>query len=290
MRFAVIDIGTNSARYLLANADNSTISSIYADREITRLGKGLYTEERLMCRESMDATASAVARFASHAKQNNADKIICIATSAARDAANSHILSDLIMQKAGIQLTVLSGEQEALAGFTGALADTADASNTILVDIGGGSTEIIEQAPDGSVNCISYNCGCVRLCELFGEDYTKAYSFIKNTIHVPDNKSIVFIGGTASVLAMLYHGLSSYSEGKLHMTSVPYSDVVALRDKLCSMSQAQREELIHFDKKRADIVPYGFMIISYIMEQAGAHTVTTSEQGLMHGIIKSNFA
>ncbi|MBE5818119.1 MAG: hypothetical protein E7312_03595 [Clostridiales bacterium] len=285
MKYAIIDIGTNSVRYLLARYDGIAPVTIFRDRENTRLGKGLYSEARLLAPDTMKQTALAVAKFVLHARQNNAESIICFATSAVRDANNSNVLADMIKEQAGVDLEVLSGDEEALAGYTGAMSD--DCFNcAVLVDIGGGSTEIIERLKTGTVMGVSFDCGCVRLKELFGDDIEGAKQYIEQNIHVPQGKSIVLIGGTATTLAMLYNGLSEYNEAILHGTHITLQYIEELTDKVMNMTPLEREELVAFDRKRADILLYGLLIISYIARMTGASGIVTSEQGLMQGIIK----
>ena len=286
MKYAVIDIGTNSVRYLLARYDGISPVTLFRDRENTRLGKGLYSEARLLSPDTMKQTVDAVAKFTLHARQNNAENIICFATSAVRDANNSNELANMIKEQAGVELEVLSGDEEALAGYTGAMGNDCCFNCGIIVDIGGGSTEIIERLNTGTVMGISFDCGCVRLKELFGDDIEGAKQYIAQNIHVPQGKNIVLIGGTATTLAMLYNGLSEYNETVLHGTHITLQYIEQLTNKVMNMTPAEREELVSFDRKRADILLYGLLIISYISGMSGTNGIITSEQGLMQGIIK----
>lgn len=284
MRYGIIDIGTNSIRYMLADCVDGNIISLHRSRENTRLGKGLYDNKNMLCEDRMLASANAVAGFVAHAMENFADRLICVATSAVRDAANKDAFAKMLKNTSDIELRILSGKEEALLGFKGAMGDRSD--NSILVDIGGGSTEIIQNAPSGEIIGKSFNCGCVRCAELFGNDYCAAQCFVEKTLTVPQSKGFVLIGGTASTLAMIYKKLTEYDESELHMTVIPSEYIAKSKDQILAMSHSERENLCFFDPKRADILPFGLIILSHIISVSKSKNITTSEEGLMHGIIR----
>lgn len=285
-RYAIIDIGTNSIRYMLADYSDGNIIALHRARENTRLGKGLYDGKKQLGEEQMLHSADAVLKFATHAKENSANKIICVATSAVRDSENGQRFAALLKNVADTELKILSGNTEALCGFTGALGKCADIADTVLVDIGGGSTEIIKCTSEGKILGTSFDCGCVRLAELFGNNYADAIAFIEENVSVPHCKKIALIGGTASTLAMLYKGLDIYDEQKLHMSFISNKYIYKLKNDIINMSLEEREKLCFFDPKRADILPFGLMILSHITKRADVDGVTVSEEGLMHGIIR----
>ena len=282
MRYAVIDIGTNSVRCMLADNADGNITVLARARENTRLGKGLYTEQKLLSRDSMQATVSAIASFMDSIASVGYNKVICIATSAVRDSSNGDELAQMIKDATGIDLRVLSGKEEAIAGFVGAMSHR----DGVLVDIGGGSTEVIQMTDEEHVVGISYDCGCVRLSEMFGHDYNKADDFIRSEVESPSGKPITFIGGTASALAMIYKGLAEYDEDALHGTFIPVEYIFSLRDKLLTMTQSEIDRLCFFDPKRGEILPFGLMIISHIVAMAKADGLTVSCHGIMHGLIR----
>lgn len=284
-RYAIIDIGTNSVRFMLADYIDASIFPLKTDKCTTRLGEGLYTPEHRLQQKPMEDSVKAVKEFVSYAKANSANKIIITATSAVRDSSNKKDFSNLIKNAVGIELTIMSGDEEAIAGFTGALAGCYNTESTLLVDIGGGSTEIIGIS-EGKISGKSFKCGCVRLRELFGSDTVKAEEFVENTISVPNNKDIVWIGGTASAVAMIYLGINDYSIDKVHLTRIPLEFIKELFEKVKNMSEEELNALCSFDKKRGEILIYGLILIISIMQKAGTLSVTVSEKGLMDGIIK----
>lgn len=285
-KYAIIDIGTNSIRYMLADYSDDNIVTLHKARENTRLGKGLYDGKKQLSEEQMTQSARAVLNFTTHAKENHADKIICVATSAVRDAVNGHYFAQLLKDTSDTELKIISGDTEALCGFTGALGASANSDDTILVDIGGGSTEIIMCTEQNKIKGTSFDCGCVRLSEIFGNDYSSAEVFVKKRITVPPCKKIVLIGGTASTVAMLYRRLAEYNEAKLHMSIIPDKYIRNLKNDIINMYPEEREKLCFFDPKRADILPFGLIILSHILNISGINSITVSEEGLMHGIIR----
>lgn len=284
MIYSIIDIGTNSVRFMLAEYNKGNINVISSEKTTTRLGEGLYTPQKKLCDKPVYDTVCAVKKYVDISWRQAADKIICVATSAVRDASNSAEFARLLNEIAGITLNILSGEEEARCGFVGAMGSLDNNSDTVLVDIGGGSTELVCKTEHG-INGVSFECGCVRLKELFGNDYCAAYKYIADVFTIPQYQSIVWIGGTATAAAMIYKGISSYSRTDVHMTSVPIEYICTLAESLLTMSSEQLRDICCFDVRRSEILPYGFMIMSYIIKSSEARQVIVSENGLMEGII-----
>lgn len=284
MKYSVIDIGTNSVRFMLAEKVGNKITVSDTFKTTTRLGEGLYTPERRLADKPVFDTLCAVKKYADYSRERNADVIICTATSAVRDASNSDEFSAKIKQTAGIELRILSGEEEAYAGFTGAMQDMPDPDNTMLIDIGGGSTEIVSHSKNG-LEGTSFECGCVRLNELFKGDYKKAAEYIADVVKPHNARSAVWIGGTASACAMIYLLLNEFSINRVHMTNIPAAYIKRLRDETLAMSPVELIKLCSFDVKRGEILPYGLMIISHILDSIKTDNIVVSEKGLMDGII-----
>ena len=161
MRAAVIGIGSNSVRSLLADVSGADFRRLWRDREGTRLFAGLDAEGNLD-RDSMDKTVSAVRRMASEVRQKGAEKLAIFATSAARDAANGQKFMGMVEQVTGVPLRIITGEEEAELSFLGASA-AVSADRCGMIDIGGGSTEIAIGTPEGIECAFSCQMGAVRL-------------------------------------------------------------------------------------------------------------------------------
>ncbi|MBI5772433.1 MAG: hypothetical protein HZA89_01670 [Verrucomicrobia bacterium] len=166
-RRAVIDVGTNSVKLLVAEVGGGAVSPLLEQSEQTRLGRGFYETCRLQP-GPLALTAQAVARFAAEAQHHGATSIRVIATSAARDAANAGELVRAIEQAAGLRLEIISGEQEAGWSFQGVTSNPEFAAAPLLIlDVGGGSTEFILGAGGRAQFRRSFPLGSVRLLEQF---------------------------------------------------------------------------------------------------------------------------
>ena len=165
LRRAVIDIGTNSVKLLVADVSTDAVEPVWEGSEQTRLGRGFYEDHRLRP-DAIADTAKAVAEFVQTAREQGATSVRVIATSAARDAVNAGELLDAVRAASGQTVEVISGEQEADWAFQGVLTDGSLRSQPVLIlDVGGGSTEFILGDAGRSVFRDSYKLGTVRLLE-----------------------------------------------------------------------------------------------------------------------------
>lgn len=285
LRYAAIDIGTNSVRYLLAEKTSKGIVHIHADIATTRLGEGLYVAARKLRRENMERTAQAVAAFVEHANKNHCQKILCVATSAVRDAQNKEEFQHMLMKCSGISARIITGKEEALAGYKGATIDCGE-KDAVLVDIGGGSTEVITFSAEGLLS-ESYQCGAVRLRELFAGDFASAKKYILQAVPLRSytGRQILWIGGTASAAAMIYAGMQVYQDCCVHMKQLPGEWIKNFAEECLNFSPEKLTEVCCFEPSRAEILPYGMLIMSHILSRFDVQYVTVSEKGLMDGVI-----
>src|ERR1019366_7530693 len=167
VRRAVIDVGTNSVKLLVADVAGREIRPIREQSQQTRLGHGFYETHRLKA-DAIAATSAAVAGFAAMAREAQAVSICVLATSAAREAVNREELTAAIEQAAGLKVEVISGEQEAELGFQGVTSDSQlRAAPLLLMDVGGGSAQFIFGRGGHMHFCHSFSLGSVRLLETF---------------------------------------------------------------------------------------------------------------------------
>ena len=196
MRAAVIGIGSNSVRSLLADVNGADYKRLWRDREGTRLFAGLDADGNLN-RESMDKTVSAVRRMASELRRQGAEKLAIFATSAARDAANGQAFMAEVEREAGVPLRIISGEEEAELSFLGASA-AVDADRAGMIDIGGGSTEIAIGTRAGIECAFSCQMGAVRLYRRLRIDRKEDMKPVEDRIHLqgmqPSRADIVVHG------------------------------------------------------------------------------------------------
>lgn len=280
MKYAVIDIGSNSVRLLLW-ADGR---SIYKKIETTRLGGGLSQTGRLS-EAAIRRTADAVAAFAREAAREGAEKTAAFATAAVRSAENGRDFVRLVRAECGVDVDVISGEKEAALGLAGALGGRDGG----IVDVGGASTEITVAAGGKIVCAVSADIGAVRLKDLCGEDRAALACVIAEKTaafgRVPPTAELYAIGGTATSLAALEKEVEPYDPAQIDGTVLPAECVQAWADKLLSLSQEERLRLRGMDPRRADILGGGVLLLRAAMAAAGAEKIVVSERDNMEGYL-----
>ncbi len=280
MKYAVIDIGSNSVRLLLW-ADGR---SIYKKIETTRLGGGLSQTGRLS-EAGIRRTADAVAAFAREAAREGAEKTAAFATAAVRSAENGRDFVRFVRAECGVDVDVISGEKEAALGLAGALGGRDGG----IVDVGGASTEITVAAGGKIVCAVSADIGAVRLKDLCGEDRAALARVIAEKTaafgRVPPTAELYAIGGTATSLAALEKEVEPYDPAQIDGTVLPAECVQAWADKLLSLSQEERLRLRGMDPRRADILGGGVLLLRAAMAAAGAEKIVVSERDNMEGYL-----
>ncbi|MBR2660169.1 MAG: Ppx/GppA family phosphatase [Clostridia bacterium] len=299
MRAAVIGIGSNSVRSLLADVSGTDFRRLKRDREGTRLFAGLDADGNLN-RDSMDKTVSAVRRMASDARRNGAEKLAIFATSAARDAANGQEFMAEVERETGEPLRIISGEEEAELSFMGASAAAA-ANRCGMIDIGGGSTEIAIGTPAGIETAFSCQMGAVRLYRRLRIDRKEdmkpvevAAAEILND-HLKDYPEIelpeawVGTGGTFTTLAAMVLGQPWTDRTHVHGATIAAREIREIGETLAGMKVEDRIHLQGLQPSRADIVVHGICILLGVMERLGMDRIIVSEWGNLDGYFRKYF-
>lgn len=297
---AAVDIGTNSTRLYIADVTNK-IKRIEKHTIITRLGKGV-DNKRMLDYDSMERNIEALLEFKKIAEVYGVEEIRGITTSAARDAGNRDDFLSLIKSRTGMDIKVITGEEEARLGFIGASSILYDKPVTVI-DIGGGSTEFI-YGLDGSISlCASINIGAVRITERFFTSFQEtsdsvkhAEAFIKEEIR-DISKSIlscgqsdlVGIGGTVTTLAAVEQGLQIYDIERVHGYILHKYSVDTIFEALLKMSPEERRNLPGLQPERADIIPAGTLILKSIMEKLNKEYVIISECDNLDGFLMATY-
>ena len=297
MKAAVIGIGSNSVRMLLAEMGPDGFQRLERDREGTRLFAGLDATGRLSD-ESMAHTAAAVRRMAAHARGVGAERLDIFATSASRDAVNGEVFADMIRRENGTELQILTGEEEAELSFLGASAAVPQAGFCGVIDIGGGSTELVtgtEQGPEYSVSC---QMGAVRLyglCPLHNRQdmaavEARAAEILRAKLaEVPMvRKPEIWVGtgGTFTTLAAMVQGISWTRRTCMHGTEVTAEQVRRIGETLAEMTPEERLKLPGLQPSRADIVVHGICILLAVMKELGLEQITVSDWGNLDGSMR----
>ena len=261
MKYAVIDIGSNSVRLLLW-ADGHTL---YKKINTTRLGEGL-SRTGVISGQAAARTVDAIAAFCAQAKSEGAERTFAFATAAVRSAKNGQAFVSAVLSRCGLAVDVLSGEREARAGLLGAL----EGKDGGIVDVGGASSEVTVSLGGKVVYSYSLGLGAVLLKDLCGED--------------PSEEKTA-VGGTATSLAALARGIQPYDPAKVHGTFLTAEEIGEWGGRLLGMTQSERLALKGMDPARADILGGGALLLGGILRKIGARGVRVSERDNMEGYL-----
>jgi len=282
VRVGVIDIGTNSTRYLLAEVGPQVVNRVETALKTTRLGEGLVATGRLS-EQAMARTAAAVAEFWRRAQMMGAKRIIAVATCAVREAANREDFLTLIRRATGLEVRILSGTEEAFYTFGGAMTGLAFAPDeTVVIDIGGGSTEII-WVEKGRLMARSLPLGAVRLTEQGGGAETVAHVLAPVASKITGRR-IIGTGGTITTLAAVALALPAYDPARVHGYELQAEEVVVLGARLAALSLEERRNVPGLQPERADVILAGIQILTVLLELTGAPGLTVSEHDLLYGV------
>jgi exopolyphosphatase / guanosine-5'-triphosphate,3'-diphosphate pyrophosphatase len=300
VRRAVIDVGTNSVKLLVADVRGRDVQPVHEESRQTRLGKGFYESNRLQP-EAIARTAEAVWEFAQIARERSAASIRVIATSAARDAVNPTDLTISIERASGLKTEIITGAREAEWAFQGVATDAELAGHPLLLlDVGGGSTEFILGHGVKKSFAHSFPLGTVRLLEKFPHDdpptrgeFTKCRDWLKNFLRcevhpqlepalkkVSGEIQLVGTGGTTSILARIEKKLDRFDREKIEHTVLSFDQVVAQRENLWKLPLAERKEITGLPKLRADVILTGVLIYEVVMEEFDFKELRVSTRGL----------
>jgi len=304
VRRAVIDVGTNSIKLLVADVAGCNVRPVHEESRQTRLGRGFYETHRLQP-DTIAHTAEAVWEFANTAREKSSDSIRVIATSAARDAANPGDLTSAIERAADLKVEIISGEQEAEWAFQGVTAGTELAkAPLLLLDVGGGSTEFIFGQGEHKHFARSFPLGTVRLIEKFPHrdpptrgEFTACRDWIKHFLQTEVRPKLepallrkagskhgaiqlVGTGGTTSILARIVNRLDRFDRDRIEATRLSLAQVQKLRWRLWNLPLAERKEIPGLPKLRADVILTGVAIYETVMKEFHFKQLRVSTRGL----------
>ena len=302
VRRAVIDVGTNSVKLLVADVAGREVQPVHEESRQTRLGRGFYETHRLQP-EAVACTAEAVWEFAQTAREKNATSIRVFATSAARDATNPADLTDTILRASGLKTEIISGAREAEWGFQGVTTDPELARHPLLLlDVGGGSTEFIIGGGGKKHFAHSFPLGTVRLMEKFPHsdpptrgEFVKCRDWLKHFLRSEVRPQLepalnhertageiwlAGTGGTTSILARIENKLDRFDREKIERTVLDFDRLVAQRKKLWHLPLAERKEITGLPKLRADVILTGVLIYEMVMAEFGFKQLRVSTRGL----------
>ena len=318
IRRAVIDVGTNSVKLLVADVAGREIRPVCEQSKQTRLGHAFYETHRLQA-EAIGATATAVAVFAAIAREAQAVSIRVLGTSAAREAVNRDELTSAIERASGLNVEVISGEQEAALGFQGVATDPQLAQGPVLLmDVGGGSTQFVFGRDGHAQFSHSFPLGSVRLLETMPcsdppkpaelaacrqwlkdflqnqvcprllpqlEDWKQGEAVDQSLLTSAPTRAggaaqLVGVGGTASILASMEAKLTAFDRARIEATRLTAARVTWHLERLWSLPLEQRKNIVGLPKNRADIILMGVAIYQAVLEAFDFPGLRISTRGL----------
>jgi exopolyphosphatase/guanosine-5'-triphosphate,3'-diphosphate pyrophosphatase len=309
VRRAVIDVGTNSVKLLVGEANGVKVIPCLEMSLQTRLGRGFYPAHKLQAK-AIAETAGAVMTFARTARDQGAVSTRVIATSAARDAVNAADLVAAIQKSTGLEIEIISGEKEAQWAYRGIATDPRFAGKPLLViEVGGGSTQVVFADGKNQPACHSFKLGSVRLLEkLSKDDPPPPGELAACRAHVRDFLNLhmrpamadalkkfpggaiqlVGSGGTASVLCSMHLGLTHFDREAIESVTLLRSELQTTMLRLWSQPLAERQKTPGLPPDRADVILTGIAIHEVLMDAFDFKTLRASTRGIRFAALLEN--
>jgi exopolyphosphatase / guanosine-5'-triphosphate,3'-diphosphate pyrophosphatase len=293
-----IDIGTNSVRMLVADVGDCGFRQIHQDGAITRLGEGMIFLGTIR-RDAAERTINKVVEFIHKARELDAQEINIVATSAARDAVNGKFVLERIKEETGEDVLILSGEEEAGNVYKGVAASLdLVAGKNAIIDIGGGSTELIFSDKSGDHSLRSINAGAVRMSEGYlghdpplKEEIANAVDACREAWEEADlfgnmtGYQLVGVGGTITTLSAVKMQLEQYGRNLVHDSELTLSEIRRILDELISVPLDKREGMPGLEPGRADIIIAGTLVLIFVMEKLEVDSLRVSDDGILVGLL-----
>lgn len=302
-KIACVDIGTNSVRMIILEENCRDCIEAEKHMETTRIGRGV-DQSKLLSEAGMSDTLNALKTFSDIAKEAEVEGIYAIATSAVRDAGNREVFLEAVRKETGMSVEMISGEEEARLGFLGVSKGVAQSGLVkeddyiLVVDIGGGSTELIVGKSGNIEYAVSLDIGAVRLHDKFVisdpmelneqqdmSDFIRIH--IKEALHEIQQfniKAVIGIGGTITTAGSMALEMENYDRKKIHNYYVPLDIIHNKNRKLLSQTLEERKLMKGLQPKRADIIPCGFMILQQLLLGLEKIGISISEYDNLEGL------
>jgi len=299
MTRAIIDIGTNSVLLLIVDADKNVLVD---EASVTRLGEGL-AQKPFFLSQAMKRTLRVLKKYSEICKQHRVLKIHAVGTAAFRKAKNTSLFVAQVKQECGFEIEIISGERE--AELTWKAASSNFGKDIVVIDVGGGSTEIVwydstivRSYSGKKLNVISIPIGSVVLTETFchfdpvtKQEFQKLNEAIlqqlqnQRTSVRAYQRTIIATAGTATTLAAIDLGLKEYRHAEVHGHKLSIARLEEIIADLKSKTVAERKKIPGLHPQRADVILAGALILQIFAEQSAATVITVSDRGLRWGLV-----
>jgi exopolyphosphatase / guanosine-5'-triphosphate,3'-diphosphate pyrophosphatase len=282
MRVGVVDLGTNSTRLLVAEVDDGRVEEVARHTQITRLGEGV-DERRKLLPLPIARVRNVLADYRRELEELGAERVLAIGTSAIRDAENGEAFLGEVEWSYGFATRLLSGSDEAQLTRRGVANGRELGDDTLVLDVGGGSTELITARERTSLDV-----GSVRLTERHlhsdpptDEELEAAARAVRDELPFLEPDGAIGVAGTITTLAALE--LGGYDPHRVHGYRLSREGVGAQLDRLASLPLAQRRELAGLEPERAPVIVAGAVIVREVLDRYGLAGLEVSERDILHG-------
>ena len=301
MNVAVVDIGSNSTRLLVATLDGDRVTDeLVRESNVTRLGAGVDRDGRLAS-EAMDRVYRVLADYRTEIDEHDCEAAVAVLTSAVRDSANGQEFADSVRERYGLEPHVLAGDEEARLTYLGATSerDPDDRTPTLVLDIGGGSTElVIGEGPEVRFR-VSTQAGVVRQTERHLADDPPTGGQIDELVAdvdailadaVPADRRTavrhgIAVAGTATSLAAIAQSLEPYDPARVHGYRLTAGECDRILDELAAMTLSERRNVKGLHPDRAPTIVAGVLIFREVMRLFGLSEIEVSEHDILRGAV-----
>jgi exopolyphosphatase/guanosine-5'-triphosphate,3'-diphosphate pyrophosphatase len=300
-RDAVIDVGTNSVKFHVAERlPNGTWRAIVDRSEVTRLGEGL-DESGALPPEPMRRTLEASAGMADEARRRGAESITAVGTAGMRKAANAAELVELVRDRTGVEIEVISGEEESRLAYLAVKTGVGLADGTIVVfDTGGGSSQFTFGRGEHVDERFSLDVGAVRFAERFRLDGPVTEDVLADAGRAicadlarldgrPRPDVLVALGGVVTNLAAVRHALATYDPDVVQGTPLERDEVDRQIELYRTRTADERRQVVGLQPGRAEVILAGALIVRTTMQKLGCASLVVSDRGLRHGVLLERF-
>jgi exopolyphosphatase/guanosine-5'-triphosphate,3'-diphosphate pyrophosphatase len=288
-RVAAVDLGTNSTRLLIADVDGLHLEEVVRRQRITRLGEGVDRRRRLLP-VPIARVRNCLTDYRREIERHGVTRTLAIGTSAVRDADNGEAFLGEVEWSYGFTTRLLDGDEEAAMTARGVIAARPPDGDALIVDIGGGSTELVNCSNGWAAASRSIDVGCVRLTEQFlvSDPPTKAEliaaaGYVGWALPTYDARNGIGVAGTVTTLATLDLGLEEYDPVRTHGHRMSRAAVEEQLRRLTAMPLAERARVPGIEPGRAPVIVGGIVILGEIMDAYGLLEIEVSERDILHG-------
>lgn len=298
MNVAVVDIGSNSTRLLVAEVSDHRVTELVRRTEVTRLGAGVDADGRLR-EDAMERVFATLDRYRSEIDEYDCQSAVAVLTSAVRDSANGEEFAEQVRSRYGLEPHVLSGDDEARLTFLGATSerDDSDRTPTLVLDIGGGSTELVIGTGTEVVFHVSTQAGVVRQTERHltrdppdESELEELAADVRQILGagVPESRrrSVergIAVAGTATSLAAIAQRLDPYDPARVHGYVLSAGECERILGELSKMPLEERRRVPGLHPDRAPTIVAGAVIFREVLNLCGLHRIEISEHDILRG-------